>query len=181
MSEPTIFISAGEASGELYGAMLVEELRNQLAAEGPPPQLMCGMGGQRMVNAGLRQIVRSEDMAVMGITEVIQHLPRIYREYQKLKSAIRTHRPEIAVTHRLSRHSLQTRPGIPPPQDPRHFFRKSSNLGVEEETYQTCAKVRRQDARHLPLRTGLLSRTRRDRRIASVTLWPRSAAAFHHP
>ena len=34
MSEPTIFISAGEASGELYGAMLVEELRSQLAAEG---------------------------------------------------------------------------------------------------------------------------------------------------
>ena len=96
MSDPTIFISAGEASGELYGAMLVEELRNQLAAEGRQASFV-GMGGQRMVNAGLRQIVRSEDMAVMGITEVIQHLPRIYREYQKLKSAIRTRPPVIAV------------------------------------------------------------------------------------
>ena len=96
MSDPTIFISAGEASGELYGAMLVEELRNQLAAEGRHASFV-GMGGQRMVNAGLRQIVRSEDMAVMGITEVIQHLPRIYREYQKLKSAIRTRPPVIAL------------------------------------------------------------------------------------
>jgi len=96
MSEPTIFISAGEASGEFYGAMLVEELRNQLAVEGRHVAFV-GMGGQRMVNAGLRQIVRSEDMAVMGITEVVKHLPRIYREYQKLKSAIRTHRPVIAV------------------------------------------------------------------------------------
>ncbi len=96
MSEPTIFISAGEASGELYGAMLVEELRNQLAIEGRHAAFI-GMGGQRMVKAGLHQIVRSEDMAVMGITEVIQHLPRIYREYQKLKTAIRTHRPVIAV------------------------------------------------------------------------------------
>ena len=96
MSDPTIFISAGEASGELYGAMLVEELRSQFATAGHQVSFI-GMGGQRMVKAGLRQIVRSEDMAVMGITEVIQHLPRIYREYQKLKSAIRTHRPVIAV------------------------------------------------------------------------------------
>ncbi len=96
MSEPTIFISAGEASGELYGAMLVEELRNQLAVEGHQASFV-GMGGARMANAGLRQIVRSEDMAVMGITEVIQHLPRIYREYQRLKTAIRTHRAAIAV------------------------------------------------------------------------------------
>ena len=50
-----------------------------------------------MVKAGLRQVVRSEDMAVMGITEVIQHLPRIYREFRKLKSAIRTQLPAIAV------------------------------------------------------------------------------------
>ena len=96
MSEPTIFISAGEASGELYGALLVEELRSQLAIEGRHARFL-GMGGQRMVGTGLLQIVRSEDMAVMGITEVIQHLPRIYREYQKLKSAIRTVRPSIAV------------------------------------------------------------------------------------
>lgn len=96
MSEPTIFISAGEASGELYGAMLIEELRNQLALEGRHARFV-GMGGPRMVNAGLRQIVRSEDMAVMGITEVVQHLPRIYREFQKLKTSIRTHRPDIAV------------------------------------------------------------------------------------
>ncbi len=96
MSDPTIFISAGEASGELYGAMLVEELRSQLAVEGRRASFV-GMGGQRMVKAGLRQIVRSEDMAVMGITEVIQHLPRIYREYQKLKRAIRTRPPVIAI------------------------------------------------------------------------------------
>jgi lipid-A-disaccharide synthase len=96
MSEPTIFISAGEASGELYGAMLIEELRAQFAMEGRQPSFL-GMGGQRMVKAGLRQIVRAEDMAVMGITEVIQHLPRIYREYRKLKSTIRTHRPAVAI------------------------------------------------------------------------------------
>ncbi len=96
MSDPTIFISAGEASGEHYGAILIEELRNQLAAHRRRATFV-GMGGSRMVEAGLDQIVRSEDMAVMGITEVVRHLPRIYREYRKLKAAIRTHRPDIAI------------------------------------------------------------------------------------
>ena len=96
MSDPTIFISAGEASGEQYGAMLIEELRNQLAVTGREAKFV-GMGGPRMVQAGLHRIVRSEDMAVMGITEVVRHLPRIYHEYLRLKSSIITRHPAIAV------------------------------------------------------------------------------------
>jgi len=93
---PTIFISAGEASGEHYGALLIEALKRQLAATGQTGNFF-GMGGERMVSAGLRRVVRSEDMAVMGITEVIRHLPRIYREFRRLKQAARTDRPDVAV------------------------------------------------------------------------------------
>ena len=50
-----------------------------------------------MAEAGLERVVRSEDMAVMGITEVVRHLPRIYREFRKLKQAIRARRPDVAV------------------------------------------------------------------------------------
>jgi lipid-A-disaccharide synthase len=97
MSEPiTIFISAGEASGEHYGALLVEELRSQLAAAGHTASFF-GMGGQRMADAGLDRVVRSEDVAVMGITEVVRHLPRIYREFRRLKASIRARRPGVAV------------------------------------------------------------------------------------
>jgi lipid-A-disaccharide synthase len=39
----------------------------------------------------------SEDVAVMGITEVIRHMPQIYREYRKLKGAMRARRPDVAV------------------------------------------------------------------------------------
>jgi len=92
----TIFISAGEASGEHYGAMLIDELCNQLAVENRQPNFI-GMGGPRMIEAGLYPIVRAEDVAVMGITEVVRHLPRIYREYRRLKSAIRIRRPRVAV------------------------------------------------------------------------------------
>src|SRR6266571_1675283 len=96
MSEPTIFISAGEASGEHYGALLIEELERQLAAAGQTATFV-GMGGPRMVDAGLERVVRSEDMAVMGITEVVRHLPRIYREFRRLKQSIRDQRPGVAI------------------------------------------------------------------------------------
>jgi lipid-A-disaccharide synthase len=91
-----LFISAGEASGEHYGALLIEALKRQLAATGQTA-LFFGMGGERMADAGLERVVRSEDMAVMGITEVLRHLPRIYREFCKLKQSIRERRPDVAV------------------------------------------------------------------------------------
>ena len=93
---PTLFISAGEASGEHYGALHIEALKRQLAATGQAAQFF-GMGGARMVQAGLEPVVRSEDMAVMGLTEVLRHLPRIYREFRKLKRSIRERRPDVAV------------------------------------------------------------------------------------
>jgi lipid-A-disaccharide synthase len=93
---PKLFISAGEASGERYGALLIDELKRRLAAQRQTASFF-GMGGDRMAAAGLECIVRSEDMAVMGITEVVRHLPRIYREFRKLKASIRERRPAVAV------------------------------------------------------------------------------------
>ena len=92
---PSIFISAGEASGEQYGALLATELFHRFAPKGGTTEL--GMGGPRMAAAGVQLIVRAENMAVMGLTEVVLHLPRIYREFRKLKRAIRTHPPTVAI------------------------------------------------------------------------------------
>jgi lipid-A-disaccharide synthase len=92
----TLFISAGEASGEHYGALLIAALRRRLDAAGLQASFF-GMGGERMEAAGLERVVRAEDMAVMGLTEVVRHLPRIYGEFRKLKRAIRARRPDVAV------------------------------------------------------------------------------------
>ena len=92
----SIFISAGEASGEHYGALLADALQKQLAASGQTASFF-GMGGERMAAAGVECVVRSEDMAVMGLTEVVRHLPHIWREYRRLKQAIRDRRPSVAV------------------------------------------------------------------------------------
>ena len=93
---PVVFISAGEASGELYGALLAAELHRSFARRAQTAELF-GMGGSRMAAAGVECVVRSEEMAVMGLTEVVAHLPRIYREFSKLKRAIRARRPSVAV------------------------------------------------------------------------------------
>jgi lipid-A-disaccharide synthase len=93
---PVVFLSAGEASGEHYGALLAHAIQQQLAPKGQAAELY-GMGGARMAAAGVQCVVRAEDMAVMGLTEVVLHLPRIYREFQKLKRAIRARRPSVAV------------------------------------------------------------------------------------
>ncbi len=91
-----LFISAGEASGEFYGSQLIEALLRTLAGRGEAAEFF-GMGGERMAAAGLERIVRAEDVAVMGFSEVVSHLPRIYREFRKLRQSIRERRPDVAV------------------------------------------------------------------------------------
>ena len=50
-----------------------------------------------MRDAGQQQVVRAEDVAVMGITEILRHVPAIYRSYRRLVHSIRTARPDAAV------------------------------------------------------------------------------------
>jgi lipid-A-disaccharide synthase len=71
-----------------------------------------------MEREGQQRIVRAEDVAHMGITEVLRHMPRIYGEYRKLVAAIRRERPTLAVlidfpdvNFRLAKHLKQL--GIP--------------------------------------------------------------------
>jgi lipid-A-disaccharide synthase len=92
MAERKIFISAGEASGEHYAAQLIPAIRKLL-----PNADFFGLGGKRMEALGFRRIVRAEDVAVMGITEIIRHIPRIYGEYRKLKASIAKERPDAAI------------------------------------------------------------------------------------
>jgi lipid-A-disaccharide synthase len=92
MGHPKIFISAGEASGEHYAAQLIPAIRKL-----SPDVEFFGLGGQRMEALGFRRIVRAEDVAVMGITEIIRHIPRIYGEYRKLKASIAAERPDAAI------------------------------------------------------------------------------------
>ena len=87
-----IFISAGEASGDLYASRLVEAIH----ARHPDTEFF-GCAGPRMQAAGVRAVVDSRSIAVVGLVEVLGHIPHIYAEFRKLKKSIASERPDIAV------------------------------------------------------------------------------------
>ncbi|WP_254064749.1 lipid-A-disaccharide synthase [Granulicella sp. S156] len=89
---PRIFLSAGEASGDAYGAALIDTLTERL-----PGAAFTGLGGSQMERAGQQRVVRAEEVAVMGVTEILRHIPHIYASYRKLVRSIRANRPDIAV------------------------------------------------------------------------------------
>jgi lipid-A-disaccharide synthase len=89
---PKVLISAGEASGDLYASALVEALRRHR-----PDLQFFGCAGPRMQKAGVRAVVDAHSLAVVGLVEVITHIPRIYGEYRKLLDAARAERPEVAI------------------------------------------------------------------------------------
>ena len=71
-SGPTVFLSAGESSGDLHAARLARELR----ARQPDVRLL-GLGGSRMRDQGVELLADLDTLAVMGFTEVLARLPRL--------------------------------------------------------------------------------------------------------
>lgn len=81
-------IVTGEASGDLHGANLIK------AAQNCDPQLsFFGVGGEKMDAAGCQIILPSSELAVMGLVEVVRHLPRIWAVFQRLKAIIHGSNP----------------------------------------------------------------------------------------
>ncbi len=89
---PKILVSAGEASGDLYAAGLVDALCRRL-----PDAQFFGCAGPRLRAAGVRAYVTAESLSVVGLIEVVSHIPRIYGEFRKLVRAARAERPDIAI------------------------------------------------------------------------------------
>ena len=85
-------VSAGEASGDMYAAGVVEHLRQRM-----PTAQFFGCAGSRLQAEGVEPVVDAADLSVVGLAEVVHHLPRIYREYRKLATAARARGPAAAL------------------------------------------------------------------------------------
>jgi lipid-A-disaccharide synthase len=85
-------VSAGEASGDLYASLVVEELRRRM-----PDLEFFGCTGPKLRAAGVRTVVDAADLAVVGLVEVVSHIPRIYGEFRKLMAAAEAERPDLAI------------------------------------------------------------------------------------
>lgn len=95
MAEPKrkrILISAGEASGDFYAAGLIEALR----ARRQDVEFF-GCAQPRMRELGVRPVMDAGKLGVVGLVEVLKHLPGIYGEYRKLLRAARQEKPDLAI------------------------------------------------------------------------------------
>ena len=92
-----ILISAGEASGEVYGAKLMEALRHEAADRGLEAPEFFGVGGETMRAAGCDLVVDAHEIAVVGLAEVVEHLPRIYRRFRHVVREAERRKPDAAV------------------------------------------------------------------------------------
>ena len=87
-----ILVSSGEASGDFYASLVVEELRRIY-----PDAEFFGCTGPRLRAVGVRTVVDAASLAVVGLFEVLGDIPRIYGEYRKLLAAARHEHPDLAL------------------------------------------------------------------------------------
>ena len=88
-----IFIIAGEASGDVLGFRLMRALQ---AKRGDLE--FSGIGGARMAEAGLASQFPMQELAVMGLAEILPRIIPLRRRIQETIAAIAASRPDIVVT-----------------------------------------------------------------------------------
>jgi lipid-A-disaccharide synthase len=106
-----ILVSAGEASGDMYAAQFVRSLRKHYSTA-----RFFGCTGARLREAGVETVIDSSKLSVVGLAEVVGHLPGIYAEYRRLLRHVRENPPDAAILTdspdfhlRLARHLVNLR------------------------------------------------------------------------
>ena len=85
----TFFIIAGEASGDMHGGKLISQIKYA-----HPNSRFIGHGGERMIESGLEIIEHVDQLAVMGFSEVIKHLPFLMNVMGNSLGKLREIRPD---------------------------------------------------------------------------------------
>jgi lipid-A-disaccharide synthase len=110
-----VFLVAGEKSGDLLGAKLVQALRRRTSG-----LEIAGVGGEAMIGEGLTSLFPIEDIAMMGFTSIVSHIPRLLSRIRETAEAAISWRPDVLViidspdfTHRVARRVRKRAPNIP--------------------------------------------------------------------
>lgn len=91
---PLIYVIAGEHSGDNLGARLMAALRREAGEN----IRFAGVGGPAMTGEGLQSLFPISDIALMGLAEVLPHLPRLARRLRETAADIRRLAPDLVVT-----------------------------------------------------------------------------------
>jgi lipid-A-disaccharide synthase len=89
---PRFALVAGEASGDLLGAGLIAALRERF-----PDAVFAGVGGPRMQAAGFEAWHAADELAVMGLAEVVKHLPRLLALRRDVRRRVRAFAPDAFI------------------------------------------------------------------------------------
>jgi lipid-A-disaccharide synthase len=89
---PRIWISAGEPSGDLHGARVVEALRQRF-----PGATIGGVGGPKMAAAGAELSVRMETLSAFGLSEIVTKIPAHYRLLRQLRREFASGRWDLVI------------------------------------------------------------------------------------
>lgn len=87
-----IALVAGETSGDVLGARLIEQLRLRY-----PEAQFAGIGGDAMRGAGLETWHDADELAVMGLVEVLRHLPRLLKMRSALRRRVLQWKPDVFI------------------------------------------------------------------------------------
>ncbi|MBY4613767.1 MULTISPECIES: lipid-A-disaccharide synthase [Rhizobium] len=111
-----IAVIAGEVSGDLLGADLVAALKRVHTG----PVELVGVGGEGLQAEGLRSLFDFSELSIMGITQVLSRLPKLYTLIRRTTAAIVAARPDILLiidspdfTHRVAKRVRTALPDLP--------------------------------------------------------------------
>src|SRR5258708_19511206 len=91
VTRASLLLSAGEASGDMYAARLATALQQRADLQ------IFGMGGPQMRAAGVDIITDYSEVSVVGITEILSHLPSLIRAMRRLVSEAQRRKPAFAI------------------------------------------------------------------------------------
>ena len=92
-SRPLIYVVAGEPSGDVLGGRLMSALRRQ-----SDKVEFSGVGGEQMQAEGLKSLFSMEELSVMGIVEILPHVPKLLRRMTEVAKDIDRLKPDAVVT-----------------------------------------------------------------------------------
>jgi lipid-A-disaccharide synthase len=91
-SNHSLFIFAGELSGDMYGARLLKALKKKMNTS-----IITGVAGPEMRAQGVQTILKTEDFGVMGFVDVLMSLPKLWRQFNLIRDYILSTSPKAAI------------------------------------------------------------------------------------